>query len=122
MAKKKKKRVPATLRWPTKINIGGKVYSVKYPKRPNDVDTNGQRSLWGQIDFWDHSIRVYQNTAPDERLSCLLHEVLHGVFEHLRILRTCLRDKDVEEDFVDALAGELADTLVRNKLVRLEKK
>lgn len=100
---------------PNQINILGKVYSVSYVDRPSDVDIRHQRSLWGQIDYWDRSIRIYDRGRQDsDLLHTILHEVIHGITEELNL---GIRD---DEDQIDLLALGLADVLDRNGWLREE--
>jgi hypothetical protein len=96
---------------PPSINILGKTYVVTYVANPADVDLHHRQSLWGQIDYWTRTIRIYDNKTPDaDILQVLLHETLHGIVSELH-----MDDEKVgDEDTVDILALALADVLVRN--------
>jgi len=68
-------------------------------------------SLWGQIDYWTRTIRIYDN---DRRLEdifhSLLHEVLHGISSALKLK---LRDENMHDE-LDILSLALTDVIFRN--------
>jgi hypothetical protein len=95
----------------TSLNILGKTYTVTYVDNPADVDLYRRQSLWGQIDYWTRTIRIYDNKTPDtDVLHVLLHETLHGILSELHMCD----EKVGDEDTVDILALALADVLTRN--------
>ncbi len=67
--------------------------------------------MWGQVDFWTRTIRIYDNNRPDEDVfECVLHEVLHAIAESLKLeLRKAER-----HDELDLIALGLTDVLFRN--------
>ena len=97
---------------PDSVIIFGKQYSIEYKDRPSDVDKDGRCALWGQTDYWTHTIRMY---APPkfsgvEILDTLIHEVLHIIAEELKFeLR-----KDEHHEELGLLAMALADVFARN--------
>lgn len=93
------------------INIPGKDYSVKYAQKPSDVDINKKESLWGQVDYWSRTIRIYDNGRQDtDVLTCLLHEVIHAIDTELKLKMT--------HDNIHRRACVLIDTLRRNNMVK----
>lgn len=97
---------------PTNINILGVRYSVQYVTNPAEVDIYKRESLWGQIDYWTRTIRIYANGRQDADIwQTLLHEILHGIAGQLHL--TVLEDKANHDD-LDILALALADVLIRN--------
>ena len=95
---------------PEAVNILGRVYSIEYVDNPAEVDLYKRKSLWGQIDYWTRTIRVYDNGKPDGDVwETVLHEVVHGIVTDLN-----LDDVKLDEDTVGLLALALTDTLVRN--------
>jgi len=98
---------------PDSINILGKHYSVTYVDKPSGVDIHNHESLWGQIDPWTHSIRIYapDNFSEEEILDTILHEVLHVLGTKLRL--NSFNDND-NHDELSLLAMGLADTFIRN--------
>ena len=97
---------------PDSINILGKNYTVTYVDKPSDVDIHNRDSLWGQVDYWTHSIRVYSpdSFSEEECLETILHEVLHVIAMKLKLV---LDDHDNHDD-LGLLAMGLADTMLRN--------
>ena len=98
---------------PDSINILGKNYSVTYVSKPSDVDIHNYESLWGQIDFWTHSIRVYAPDGFSEEaiIETILHELLHVLAVRLKLTSF---DNPDNHDELGLVAMGLADTFVRN--------
>lgn len=97
---------------PTKVIILGKVYDITYTDKPSEVDIFKRESLWGQIDMWTRSIRIYCNNSSEEDLwHSILHEILHGIAEELH-LRELIKEEN--HDQLDLLALALADVMFRN--------
>jgi len=96
---------------PKTVNILGVEYSITYVDNPSEVDIYKRASLWGQTDFWTRTIRIYDNGRPEEDVfQTVLHEVLHGVAEALKLeLR-----KEERHDELDLIALALTDILFRN--------
>ena len=101
---------------PSSVIILGKRYEINYTDKPSDVDIYRRESLWGQIDYWTRTIRVYENKgSAEDRWHTIIHEVLHGIITALKL------DKLKEdEDTIDLLALALVDTLFRNEWLREE--
>jgi hypothetical protein len=103
---------------PTQVNILGIIYKIQYVDRPSDVDIHQRESLWGQIDYWTRTIRVYDNQTPIEDIwDTILHEVIHGLVCHLKLSQYIKDGK--EEDLVGLLAMGINDTLTRNNWVNI---
>ena len=95
---------------PKNINILGVVYKVTYVDKPSDVDIYKRESLWGQIDYWTRTIRIYDNDRPGEDVwHAIFHEIIHGIQVALNIKSL----KDAEDD-IDVLSLALADVIFRN--------
>jgi len=117
--------------WPKKINIMGIEHAVTYCNDIADVDINRDRGLWGQIDFRRRTIRILRKDdrdgnqdgerSPADILQTLLHETMHGIIEYNPLIKTKIPTKNTE-DVCEAIALNLADTLIRNKLVDLPPK
>lgn len=103
---------------PTSINILGVEYKVQYTDKPSDVDIFKRESLWGQIDYWTRTIRVYngESTPVQDLWHTIIHEVLHGIAVHLHINEKFNDD----DDLVDLVALALVDVLVRNGWMEIE--
>lgn len=100
------------MKYPEKINILGIEYPITYVDKPSEVDIHHRKSLWGQIDFWTRTIRVYDKDRSKEDVwETILHEVLHGLDEHLKLN---LFEDDDGHDALGVLALALADTFFRN--------
>jgi hypothetical protein len=98
---------------PTSVNILGKDYAIEYCDKPSDVDIFKHESLWGQVDYWTRSIRIYENDRNDDDIfQNLLHEIIHAITQELHI--ATITDAKDNEEVVDLLALALADTLARN--------
>lgn len=108
---------PSTLGKPTSVIIFGKTYKIEYVDNPAEVDIHKRQSLWGQIDYWTHTIRIYDNgRSVDGVFESLVHEVLHALDNELHLK---IDDKSDHHEILTRLAGGLADTLVRNGWVKL---
>ena len=97
---------------PSSVNVLGVVYSITYVDKPSEVDIFKRKSLWGQIDFWTRTIRVYDNgRRPVDIWETIIHEVLHAIITdlHLKALSA-----DEMDDEIDVIALALVDVLNRN--------
>ena len=101
---------------PEKLNIMGIEYKIQYVDKPSDVDIYKRESLWGQIDYWTRTIRVYDNGRNIEDVfQTLMHEVLHGISEALKLGL----NKPERHDELDILALALTDVLFRNEMLKI---
>jgi len=97
---------------PESVNIIGITYKFEYVNKPSDVDMFKRESMWGQIDFWTRTIRIYDNGRCLEDIwHTIFHEILHGIAEALKL--PCL-NKAENHDELDILALALIDVLTRN--------
>ena len=104
---------------PASVNILGITYSITYVDKPSDVDIYKRESLWGQIDYWTRTIRIYdQDRTTADILQTILHEVLHGIAQDLKLKSLDYSDEQKHDD-LDILALALSDFLVRNEWIRL---
>ena len=102
---------------PDSVNILGITYSIEYVDKPSDVDIYKRESMWGQIDFWTRSIRIYDNGRPTEDVfETVLHEVIHGISEELK-LNSLQNDG---HDNLSLLSLALSDVLFRNGWIEKE--
>ena len=100
------------MKYPDKVNILGIEYSIEYVDKPSEVDIYKRVSLWGQIDFWTHSIRIYDNSLSKEHIwNTIIHEVIHGIAEALNLK---VINAQAQHDELDILALALTDVLFRN--------
>jgi hypothetical protein len=87
--------------FPTEIDILGIPYKLEYCDNPSNVDVHKRESLWGQIDFWTGTIRIYVGSGNEEAIwHTIWHEILHAIICSLKIKL----DDDKEEDIVDLLS------------------
>lgn len=107
------------MKLPNELYIVGKKYKIIYCDKPSEVDYKKREALWGQIDYWSRTIRVYKGaeTTVEDVLHTLMHEVIHAVTDHLKIRF----DDDKEEDIVDLLALGITNVLIDNKFNFSEK-
>lgn len=99
---------------PTTVNVLGKTYKIKYVDNPADVDLYRRKSLWGQIDYWTRTIRIYDKDRTSEDVfETLIHEITHGIAEPFKL--------ELEEETVALLSIGLADVLIRNNWVAIGK-
>jgi hypothetical protein len=96
------------------MNIGGKVYSVVLCEAQIDVDPEQAKALGGIINNWKREIRVHCGGTKEDTFEYLLHEIIHGVEAVLML-------EDLDHKHVHLLSVGLADFLVRNKWVDIEK-
>lgn len=67
---------------PTKTEIFGIPYKINWYKT-SEVDIQGQKPLWGQIDYSSREIRISNEISNRDKLVTLFEEILHGVFEEM---------------------------------------
>ena len=97
---------------PSSVNICGIVYSIEYKDNPSEVDLHKREALWGEMDPWTHSIRIYDNgRSNNEVWSSIIHEILHGIAENLKL--KSLQNEESHDD-LGVLALALCDTFTRN--------
>ncbi len=98
---------------PENITILGIPYKIEYCDIPSSVDVHKRESLWGQIDPWTKTIRIYNGARQPQIIwQVIWHELLHGITE---ILNIGFKEDD-EDTIIDRLALGLNDILIRNKL------
>lgn len=100
------------MKYPEKVNILGIEYSIEYVDKPSEVDIYKRVSLWGQIDAWTRTIRIYdKDRAREDVWETIVHEVLHAIDNHLHLK---LFDDEDGHDSLGVLALALMDTFFRN--------
>ena len=65
---------------------------------------NRKETYLGAFDWWNSTIELRGDVPPERLKICLLHEMLHGISEGMKLT----------EEQVDRLAWGLYDTLTRN--------
>ena len=103
-----------------KIVILGKPYKIIYTKCQLDTDADRAEPLLGQLHQNSHTIRVYAGPTfgDEEVLDTLIHEITHRLIIEIRLLRDAIGDETNIESFIHTFASVLADTLIRNKMVK----
>lgn len=100
--------------FPEQVNILGRTFKVRYVKTYNDVDIDRKDGLTGQCAFDRQTISILAGGRPvDAVFQTLMHEVLHAV------LAIC--NANVPEDRHEMVSHALADTLVRNGFIEVDK-
>lgn len=107
-----------------KLPTSVKIIDQVYLDNPSKVDIFNRKSLWSQIDYWTHSIRIYR---PDGRTdlevwNTIIHEILHGIIDGLKIEEIQGLCNDEEEHVVHLLATGLNAVLNDNAFSFLEEK
>jgi len=101
---------------PESVTVLGKVYSITYCDNPSEVDIYKRKSLWGQIDYWTRTIRVYDNGRSLQDIwETIIHEILHGIGGELKLNI----NKEENHNELGILALAITDTLFRNDLIKL---
>lgn len=101
---------------PSSVVILGTKYTIEYKDNPAEVDIRRRVSLWGQVDYWACSIRIYDNDRPESEIwETLIHEVLHVIVTSLKIHTL---ESDEAHDDISLLSLGLSDTLFRNDWMR----
>lgn len=86
---------------PKTIKILDVTYTVEYVDKPSEVDIFKRESMFGQIDYWTRSIRIFDKDRSDQDVQrTIWHEILHGIVEQIHIKWAT----DSDEDIVDRLA------------------
>lgn len=91
------------------VKIVGVPYTLSLAEDARAVchDRSGQ-DLYGQIDYVRRSIRLWNSGCPEQTL---LHELLHGVIEHMKVRELMDADGRHLEIPIDQLAAGLAMAL-----------
>jgi hypothetical protein len=101
---------------PKKINICGINYKILYFDKLIQVDEEGREPLYGQIIFADRAIRIYKGDRDKgDILQTLLHEIMHGIDEHLGF---SIFDNYEQHKKMDAIIKSLVDTMIRNGMIK----
>lgn len=101
---------------PNSVNVLGVEYKIEYTDKPSDVDLYKRASLWGQVDLWTRTIRIYDNGRPAEDVwQTIFHEIFHCIADELKLKALA---KDENHDELDVLALAMTDVLFRNGWMR----
>lgn len=114
----------AAMNLPKKLNIMGKNYKVEYVDKMTDVDVDKRKAIWGQVDYWSRTIRIWKGDKKWQRQKndlweTIIHEIIHAILEDNKVLKDLIKLNDThKEKFVDNLAVLITDTLLRNNLIK----
>lgn len=100
------------------LNIVGKKYTLTFMKsvlkyKETDPDT-GKETIsyaYGDCNSVMKKIRICDEVSKEEKFDTLVHEMLHALDDELGL--------EMTHEQVRLLATNLADTLVRNKLINI---
>lgn len=98
---------------PNSVNVLGVEYKIEYVDRPSDVDIFKRASLFGQVDFWTRTIRIYDNgtRTTEDIWQTILHGILHCIADQLKLKALA---KGENHDELEVLALAMTDVLFRN--------
>ena len=100
---------------PAQVIILGLPYTIAYVDNPAEVDIHQRKSLWGQIDYWTRTIRIYdKNLRPEILWQVIWHEIIHGIVGELHLEWPKESEHEKEDADVDRLATAISDILIRN--------
>jgi len=107
---------------PKEVNILGKTYKIEYVKKPSDVDIFKRKSLWGQIDYWSRTIRIFDdgNRTKEDIWETIIHEIIYGIATTLNLKLIMTSEETRAEETVELLGIGLVDTLIRNGWLRIK--
>ena len=101
-----------------KLNVMSTIYKVSYHKDIKRVSgDDGEKITLGLIDYINREIRIFDNGNTEEIFKTLIHEIMHAVAVEMG-LSECWTT-ETEERIVDGFAVGMADTLLRNGLIKL---
>ncbi len=102
---------------PTEIEIFSIKYDISYYKNPSEVDADKRKSLLGETDFWNRTIRIYcQDRTLEDVFTTLLHEILHLIDGEMEM--GLFENTGQEEERINRLAVSLFDTFYRNNWLK----
>ncbi len=99
---------------PKTIVLFSKRYRMQYCENPVDVDSQKRQSLWGEVDHWDNTMRIFiGNGVRDftEVMHTIVHECVHAIEAQLKLDENCCN-----EHFIDLLSLGIVDLLKNNKI------
>jgi len=109
------------MKLPKEIDILSTKYKIEYLDNTLDVDPDHREPMFGNIDFWSRTIRIYKKDLQTvDVFKTLIHEIIHAVIEAARISE--ISELEKYEDITDLLTVLLTDTFLRNKFIKLEER
>lgn len=93
-----------------------KPYLIRHCKDAADVDMDRRSTLWGQVDYWTRTIRLYDNGIPEDVWHNLWHEMLHIIGQELKldILENGKTTDEEKHKELDLLALAISTILIDN--------
>jgi hypothetical protein len=102
---------------PTKVKVFDVVYKIEHLDKPSEVDLFKRESLWGQVDFWTRTIRIYHNNRQvADVMQTVWHEILHAIASSLHIDNKINDDNDI----IDLLATGINNVIVDNDWMKYD--
>lgn len=102
--------------YPKRINILSTVYKVEYRPAPWDALRDGENMIqFGNFDLEKNEI-IIAHQGPGATEKTMLHEMLHAIVYEMGIIE--ISEHENAERIIDCLAVGLADTLIRNKMLK----
>ncbi len=104
------------------LSVYGLPYRIELTNDMLLADQGGnQEPCWGSACTQTKVIRIFKGNknvevSGEQLTNTLLHELIHVLLRENTALMACLRE-GAEEMFVDGLGVNLADTLIRNKII-----
>ena len=91
---------------PSKVHVGPHTYAVSYVFPLVD----GTQLMWGLTKHVEQTIEISDTLQPEHKVSTFIHELVHIISDQIGCV--------LSEDQVEAFGNLLADTLVRNDMVK----
>lgn len=108
------------MKYPVEVRIRGYHYRIEYLEYQREVDRDFESEDY--LGTCDSSvIRILATRSRLGMLETIIHEVLHAIFTRNKMLRAAIK-RNLEEEFVTTLAGEIALILLDNEFVKLPAK
>jgi len=99
------------MKLPKTVKIGGLNFAIKLADEPIVLEEQGEKEHGGLIDYGTTTITLYKGFSDEYLELILLHEIIHGIWEHMTIDSSV----DEEETVVSKLANGLHQVLKDNK-------
>jgi len=96
---------------PKSINVLSSIYKIKI--EPEEFINGNGTICRGSINFQKRHIQIAKDDDKNNMIKTLFHEVAHAICSELQ-----LYEGEQDEDFIERFAVGLADTLIRNKLIK----
>jgi hypothetical protein len=91
------------------VEIGGILYQIKYKKHISN--SNKDIETKGDIDFNKRIINILKRMASSEKISTLIHELIHGSLETVIPADVSAKFAEIEELIVNPFSRVLTGAL-----------